>query len=452
MIARDRGMQIPFFTQDSRLSERAEYCLQKISEHPDRSFPQIFQKNADLEGFYRFLNNPRVSHEDLIASICRQSLESLPDQEMLLIHDTTPIVPDPKSKTGTGFGKLHGRGKGQRGFLAHVSLAVSPDAQPVIHGLVGASFWTRKGQAEGWEGKRWWTQIEAIERQRPSPDQKIHLMDREADVYPLFSHLQDIRARFVIRLQHDRCVKTGRHGKLFDELQEAPTLGKREIFLSKRTKVSFFKEAKINPTRAARKTTLWVAAKKIILDSSKRKNKKELQKEGLPSTLEANVVRVFEKKGPKKQKPVEWYLITSEPIETIEQVWRVVDLYRKRWVIEEFFKALKTGCALESRLFSALESWEKLVSLYLPIACQLFNLKNLTGPISGFFSASQMKILQSLAKRESSPLGSIQDAQLLVARLGGHIKYTGPPGWLVLARGYHELLSMEAGWKMHRNK
>ena len=445
-------MQIQFFTQDARLDERAEYCLQKLNEHPDRSFPQIFSKSADLEGFYRLLNNPRVSYLELIASIVSQTLDTLPDQETLFIHDTTTIEPNPKSKTVSGFGKLQGRGDGQKGFFAHISLAVGLDGQPVIQGLAGAFFWTRKRKrSEGWEGKRWWAQILAVENQRSRPNKNIHVMDSEADVYPLFYRLQEIQTRFVIRLHHNRCLK-GDHDKLFTEFQDAPILGERAVFLSRRTKLSFFKQSKIYPSREARKTRLCVTAKKVVLDSSKRKNKGELEKEGLSSTLETHVVRVFEKNAPKGQKPVEWYLITSEPIETVEQVWRVVDLYRRRWVIEEFFKALKTGCALESRLLSTLESWEKLVSLYLPIAGNLFNLKNLNVPLSEFFTSSQVKILNLLAQQELLPLHSIQDAQLLVARLGGHIKYTGPPGWLVLARGYHELLSMEAGWKLRRNK
>jgi IS4 transposase len=42
-------------------------------------------------------------------------------------------------------------------------------------------------------------------------------------------------------------------------------------------------------------------------------------------------------------------LYTSEPIDTAEQLLTIVDQYRSRWVIEEFFKALKTGCAFEKR-------------------------------------------------------------------------------------------------------
>jgi DDE family transposase len=65
--------------------------------------------------------------------------------------------------------------------------------------------------------------------------------------------------------------------------------------------------------------------------------------------LTLNVVRVWEPKPPRGAPAVCWMLYTSEPIDTAEQLLTIVDQYRSRWVIEEFFKALKTGCAFEKR-------------------------------------------------------------------------------------------------------
>ncbi|MBN2799762.1 MAG: transposase [Deltaproteobacteria bacterium] len=47
----------------------------------------------------------------------------------------------------------------------------------------------------------------------------------------------------------------------------------------------------------------------------------------------------------------------GRPLDTEEQLARVVDLYRKRWLIEESFKALKTWCSLERRQARRLRSW-----------------------------------------------------------------------------------------------
>lgn len=47
---------------------------------------------------------------------------------------------------------------------------------------------------------------------------------------------------------------------------------------------------------------------------------------------------------PEGEEPVVWRLVTTELIDTEEEVAAVVDAYRMRWLVEEFFKALKTGC------------------------------------------------------------------------------------------------------------
>src|SRR3954469_21374678 len=46
---------------------------------------------------------------------------------------------------------------------------------------------------------------------------------------------------------------------------------------------------------------------------------------------------------------IEWMLFTSEPIGTLAEIEAVVAHYPARWIIEEYFKALKTGCAFEKR-------------------------------------------------------------------------------------------------------
>jgi hypothetical protein len=440
-------VDIEFVTGDQRLDHRAQSCVQKMSEHPERSFPQIFSQPAELEGFYRFLNNPRVHYEDLLSSASYRCLSSLSEEETLFIHDTTLIEPDSKSKTVEDFGSL--RGRAHRGFSAHISLAVGLKQKPVIQGLAGAFLWAKsKDQPLGWEGERWWSQIELIENQVP-PGKNIHVMDREADSYELFCRLQARPTRFVIRLFRDRCLAGEDDKKLYQEMRSWPSLDEREVLLSKREKDPFFAQSKIYPSRTARRAILCLSAKRIVVQSSKYL--KAEKRKDLPKQLLVHVIRVFEKSPLQGSKPVEWCLVTSEPIETLEQIWRVVEVYRRRWVIEEFFKALKTGCRLETRLFSSLESWEKLVSLYLPIACSLYNLKNLVLEPLEFFSPTQWKILNSLAKEYTQPLISLEDARTLIARLGGHIKHSGPPGWIVLARGYQELLTMEVGWNLHRD-
>jgi len=57
--------------------------------------------------------------------------------------------------------------------------------------------------------------------------------------------------------------------------------------------------------------------------------------------LSVNVVYVREVAPPADQQPVEWILATTEPVDTANQLLAVVDSYRARWLIEQYFKAVE---------------------------------------------------------------------------------------------------------------
>src|SRR5206468_1943875 len=80
---------------------------------------------------------------------------------------------------------------------------------------------------------------------------------------------------------------------------------------------------------------------------------------------------------PAGEVPVEWILATSEPIETEAQVLAIIDRYRARWPIEEFFKAINTGCAFEARQLESLDALLIALSLMMPIATNMLLLRTL---------------------------------------------------------------------------
>lgn len=62
------------------------------------------------------------------------------------------------------------------------------------------------------------------------------------------------------------------------------------------------------------------------------------------------------------------------------------------------------------------------------------------------FSDSQLRLLQLRLKLPKPPV-TAKDALLAVARLGGHLKRNGDPGWLTLGRGFEKVFLLEAGWR-----
>ena len=143
-----------------------------------------------------------------------------------------------------------------------------------------------------------------------------------------------------------------------------------------------------------------------------------------------------------------------------EDATAVVDHYRARWLIEEYFKALKTGCAFERRQLTHLAGLVRALAVFVPMAWRLLLLRHLGRasapvPVSHLFDGEQVLLLRKLLKRRGYQLPrrpTMREAMLGIAALGGHIKNNGAPGWLVLGRGLTRFFETEVGWRLAREE
>jgi hypothetical protein len=275
-------------------------------------------------------------------------------------------------------------------------------------------------------------------------------MDREADDYALLCDMLQHEHRFVIRSSYDRRT-LDTELKLSDVLQATPLIeGTREVTLGKRGASSLPGQRKRHPPRKKRLAQLSIRATDVVVsrpDSAPR---------SCPKTIELTLVQVIEPSPPKGEEPVVWNLWTTEPCDTAEQVWAVVDAYRARWVIEEYFKVIKTGCSYESRQFETEAALLRLLAVFIPIAWWLLMLRTLeriapNRPATALLSPLQLRCLERALKKirvvlPSNP--SIRDLLRGLARLGGHIPRNGAPGWLVLLRGLEKLFILVEGFQL----
>jgi hypothetical protein len=164
---------------------------------------------------------------------------------------------------------------------------------------------------------------------------------------------------------------------------------------------------------------------------------------------------VRERNCPKGQEPIAWYLVTNESIDTAEQVAAIVDAYRARWVIEELFKALKTGCQVEKRPLESYEALRIALALFLPIAVRLLSVRDAarTEPDAPCVDLPprQLQVLRACGRKALSTTPSNHEVYMALAALGGHLRSNGPPGWIVLGRAYEKLLVLEQGWLAARS-
>jgi len=452
---------------DSRRGRRLTVIAQKLAAAPDASFPRALATGADLEGFYRLMRNDAVTPETVLkphvaATVSRASEH----EEVLAVHDTSEFR---FGGSRTDLGRLTQSG---HGFLAHFTLAVTLDAQRDPLGTLALETWTRTeptptalrkagklsyAETVGLpnEQDRWARGVEAAEAEVGGVTSLIHVMDSEADDYDLMGKLVDARRRWVIRLCYDRLLDTAdQAAKAKEVVAQRKVLCKKTVHLSRRGRQPGGARRKRALPRHERLATLAIRASPVIFRRPRH------YQEG-PETLPVNIVSVHEIDAPSDEQAVEWLLITSEPIDSEDDALKVVDCYRARWRIEEFFKALKTGCAIEKRQLESQQTLLNALALFIPIAWTLLRLRTAarceeSTPASVILDADQITVLRK-ASRVKFKLAlpetlTARDAMLAIARLGGHLRSNGDPGWAVLGRGYQDLLMMVAGYRLATRK
>jgi hypothetical protein len=250
----------------------------------------------------------------------------------------------------------------------------------------------------------------------------------------------ELGTRFVVRVAHDRNVEDeeGEKERLHETLMGLDAAAKFEIELSARDNRGNARKARTHPSRRSRTAEMSVAGTTALVPQPRRGAK--------GSQIEMNVVRVWETSPPAGEPAVEWILWTSEPIKSGKQLRKVVDIYRARWVIEDYFKALKTGCNLEKRQLESFETLSAAVAVFAPVAWKLLLLRSLarSHPTCAPTAALTPVQLKYLEHKYKKPIETIRDALLATAKLGGHLKQNGEPGWQTLGKGYEKLVAGEA--------
>lgn len=455
---------------DKRLDDRNGQLARMVAESPSEEFPEAAEGEAELEATYRFWRHPRTGFGPVIEPHLDATADRLQSQDrpMLAVHDTTTFEYGETDRPGLG-----PVGSGSNvGFLAHLTLAVRGTGPKLPDGLLAGQLWRREPDGNvDWpddkdclatkptESTKWLEGVEQTEK-RVEPGEVIHLMDRGSDAYSTTAALvADSARRFVMRANQNRrviCPEANRERpKLQDALQEAPVVAERTIELTSRDQSGRPPGAeKKHPSREAREATVEIRARQIEL-----RRPVKADDETLPETIEVNAVWVREIDCPEDNEPVDWRLYTSEPIEEPGQVEQVVDWYQRRWVIEEYFGVLKGACRVEERQLESAATLTTALGVMAVAAWRLLALRTLTQhtperPAEVLFRTSQLAVMVESSKTDLETIEgtTLKEALLAVAAMGGHLSRNGPPGWLVIHRGYSKLRTQELAWRDGRRR
>ncbi len=286
----------------------------------------------------------------------------------------------------------------------------------------------------------------------------VCLGDSESDIYELFLEPRATPVHWLIRAAQDRLIV--RPEKRVSPDESSPISGEsaaarqiraaalasamlfqKEISVRGRDQKIRCKTGSRDQPRESRQAQVEVRATTLQLRPPSRALVKLT-----PVTV--NVVLVNESDPPAGEIPVEWLLITTLPIDSIEQVRQIVQYYAMRFMIEVLFRVLKSGCRVEERRFEQIDRLLPCVAVYLIVAWRTLMVCRLSRSSSdldceAIFEPAEWKSVWRVLKREQLPPTPPKLALMvrLMAQLGGYVNHPGrhdPPGpqtvWLGLQR------------------
>ncbi len=382
----------------------------------------------------RFLRSEAVTPGEMIEVAAARTGPRCAGRHVLAIQDTTVI-----------------RSRGGGGLYLHAMIAVDA-ADGAILGALHGQFLSRS------RGKR------GTRRDRPIEDKESHrwlegadraakicadaakitvIADRESDIYEAFTR-RPANVDLLIRASKDRNLGAT---SLFSHADALPVSARMELDLPAK------------PGRKARKATLVLRFASVEL----RRPRNGVYKDA-PASTRVNLVDLREIDAPEGETPVHWRLFTTHPVSNAAEAFEIADLYRRRWAIEQLFRAMKTqgfnveGLRIEEE--TPLRNLAMAIFIAAVVVQQLVHARDGAGeqgslrPITDAFEAQDRPLLEAFnAKLEGKtekqknphPKGSLAYAAWVCARLGGWNCYYGKPGPITMLNGWREFQAARQG-------
>ncbi len=442
---------------DQRRTKRLIRLAEQAAARPDGSTPDQTESWGDCKAAYRLFDQDDVTFDEIVRPHCEQTRASCrPGDVKLIINDTTE-VDFGCSRRATGLGPT-GKGSG-RGFFLHSALMLDA-ADGRIDGLAGQLLFYRKPKSKRRVPKN--TRRRAADRESvvwgklvdcvgPSPaDVKwVHVDDRGADDVEVFCRIQAQGNSCVIRAARlNRWVLTPEGDRV--QLQTLlPTLPNRET-------ITF--EAPANNEQPARTATLELRFAEVQMPMPSVMTP-WLREHRPLKPLQLWVVELREPHPPVGVKPLRWVLYTMERVTDLAAAHTVIGWYERRPTIEDYHKALKTGCRVERRYYETAQRLERMTGLLSVVAVRLMQLKTAAKetpdrPAVEVAPAQWVRLVQIVRRKPVNPGMTIREFLRAVAGLGGHLgrKCDGEPGWITLWRGFEKLMLIARGADAQRKK
>jgi Transposase DNA-binding len=449
--------------RDQRLKKRFKMLLDRLWKGMGETIPLACVDWANTKAAYRFLDNDRVSEQDILSGHFQATAQrfAVTEGPALVLHDTSAFLYEREHPELIGYAsntitaaERRGRPKpsSQCGVLMHSSLAVTTDGLPL--GLTAIKFWSRKEfknttklkrklnftrvPIEKKESYRWLENLRQSTARLGDPDRCVHIGDRESDIFELFCTAREVGTHFLVRTCTNRLAGDGGH-TVADEMSEVRVKGLHRIE---------FRDSKGCPQQAL----LEIRYRRITVLPP-------VSKQRHYPALKLTVIHALERGEPVGRPRIEWKLLTDLPVNSRLEAIEKIDWYAMRWKIETFHKILKSGCKAEESQLRTASRLTNLIAIFCILSWRVFWLTELNrcapdAPPQTALTQTETDLLERLVKdtactAQAPPLSR---SLIKLAQLGGYLARANdpPPGNTVIWRGMHRLMDIQLGYWLGR--
>jgi Transposase DNA-binding len=434
------------YFQDVRLGKRLRTLLGLMSNGLGQTIPLACQDWANTKAAYRFFSNPRINEEEILSGhfASTQARAAAMEEPLLVLHDTTEFT---FQSGGLAVGLISNlpRKRTVCGLLMHSSLVVTTDGLPL--GLAAVKFWTRKYfkgttalkriinptriPIEEKESFKWLENIRQATGLLRRSGHRIHVVDREGDIFELFCTAHEVGTKFLVRTCVDRLAKDG-----------DTTINR----VMKCVEIKGTHEIEVQDADGKKdKAILEIKYETIRVLPP-------IGKQAAYPELELTVIHARETSKPRRRERIEWKLLTNLPVQTLEDALEKIRWYALRWKIEMFHKILKSGCRAEQAKLRTAERLSRLIAVFCILSWRVFWMTMVQRidpeiPTSAAITAQEQAILNKLFGNPEKP-DALSAYLIRIARLGGYLARASdpPPGNTVMWRGVARLTDIHLGF------
>lgn len=424
---------------DKRRTARAVKLGAQLAANPAAQLPEQTGSWKDTKAAYRLLNEADVKHTELGKphwEATHQRARTC-DGVVLFLQDGTEVDYSHHPQV-IGLGRLNKLKR--HGMQIHTCLSL-----PLATGELGVAaqrVWQRPPKPASKESKyalslrrtEYDVWAEMLQEIGPAPApgsglKWISVGDRASDIYGYFRTAQALGWEVVARAARDRIIytATGERRYLLQWARSLPSQATTTV------------EVRGRDGTPARTATLQVAWSACDIPAPAHGKERSGQR------LRLSVVRTWEADPPAGAEPLDWVLVTSLVLISAADALQVIAYYEKRWLIEEYHKCMKTGCALEARQLETAAGLEALLGFLALVAVHLLQLREASrqqpaAPARHYVAPELITTVQSYLKLPPGDL-TLREFWRAVARLGGFLarKSDNDPGWQTLWRGWLKL-------------